>query len=204
MSGADRGNPDVGSLSEADEDPRTGTADMHRDEARPLLMEEKLCAALLAGMVALMFLQALVRNVGPVARTPFATWLAHASEVLPSGLTWLTFLGCGAVTRHRSLLSISLLRDRLGSRARLRLERATWALWGGFFAVLFVLGLFAAYAQRSQMTSIAWLPAWAVSLSIPCGSGLVVWRTLQNLRAGGSEGDGPALRRAEGQAGEAG
>lgn len=155
------------------------------DEARPLLVEEKLCAVLLAAMVALMFLQAVVRNVGPVARTPFATWLAHASEVLPSGLTWLTFLGCGAVTRRRSLLSISLLRDRLGARPRKRLELAVWSLWGGFFAVLFVLGLLATYAQRSQMTSIAWLPAWAVSLSIPCGSALVVWRTVQNLTAQG-------------------
>lgn len=177
----------------------TGPVEDDRDDTRPLLVEEKLCAVLLAAMVALMFLQALVRNVGPLARTPFATWLAHASEVLPSGLTWLTFLGCGAVTRRRSLLSISLLRNRLGARARRRLELVVWSLWGGFFTVLFVLGLLATYAQRSQMTSIAWLPAWAVALSIPCGSALVVWRTAQNLTSGGAEPDDADGKRSTGE-----
>lgn len=151
--------------------------------AEELLTEEWLCAILLALMVLLMFAQALARNVPPVARTPVGAWLAHATEVLPSGLTWLTFLGCGAVTRRADLLRIGLLPDRLGPCGRRRLEIATWAVWGTFFAILFVLGVAATIAQREQMTSLEWLPQWAVASSIPLGSALVVWRTCQNIWA---------------------
>jgi len=137
---------------------------------------------LLAGMVALMFLQAVSRNADSLAKTAFGNWLAHASEVLPSGLTWLTFLGCAAVTRRRELLRVNLVRLRLAPQHRRRLEVALWSLWLAFFGVLVVLGALAVYSQRNQMTSLAWLPGWAVALGVPVGSSLVVWRTVQNLR----------------------
>jgi len=151
--------------------------------AEELLAEEWLCAILLALMVLLMFAQALARNVPPVARMPVGAWLSHATEVLPAGLTWLTFLGCGAVTRRAELLRIGLFPNRLGPCGRRRLEIVTWAAWGTFFAVLFVLGVAATIAQRKQMTSLEWLPQWAVASSIPLGSALVVWRTCQNIWA---------------------
>ncbi|NOY82475.1 MAG: TRAP transporter small permease subunit [Kiritimatiellaeota bacterium] len=157
--------------------PRTDAA-----ASTPLLPEEVVCAVLLAGMVLLMFSQAMVRNIGPLGRTAFATWLAHATEVLPSGLTWLTFLGCGAVTRRRALLRVELVRSVLSERSRDRLEILVWRLWAAFFAVLLVLGVAAVWIQRRQTTSLAWLPAWAVALSVPLGSALVLWRTTQNLR----------------------
>jgi len=146
-----------------------------------LLPEEIACAVLLGGMVLLMFSQAVVRNIGPLGRTAFATWLAHAIEVLPSGLTWLTFLGCGAVTRRRALLRIRLVENMLSSTDRRRLEFLIWTLWGSFFAVLLGFGAVAAWSQRRQTTSIAWLPGWVVALSVPVGSALVVWRAAQGL-----------------------
>lgn len=162
--------------------PTVGPPDSPR-RGGELLTEEWLCAILLALMVLLMFAQALARNVPPVARLPVGAWLAHATEVLPSGLTWLTFLGCGAVTRRGDLLSIGLVPSRLKPSGRRRLELVTWALWGAFFTVLFVLGVAATIAQRKQMTSLEWLPQWAVASSIPLGSALVVWRTCQNMWA---------------------
>ncbi len=152
-----------------------------------LLPEEWACALLLALMVVLMFAQALVRNCGPMTRTALGAWLAHASEVLPSGLTWLTFLACSAVTRRNGLLAVDLLRNRLSRAANRRLEAVVWVLWGAFFLLLAVLGGVATYAQRKQMTSLGWLPAWAVAMSIPCGAALVVWRTAQNLRDRGRD-----------------
>ena len=149
---------------------------------RDLLAEEWLCAALLASMVLLMFTQAMARNVPPIARTALGAWLAHATEVLPSGLTWLTFLGAGAVTRRADLLRIGLVPSRLGACARRRLEIVTWVAWGGFFAALCALGVAATVAQRRQMTSLEWLPQWAVASSIPLGAALVLWRTCQNIR----------------------
>ena len=152
------------------------------DERLPsMLIEEKVCAGLLALMVLLMFCQAAMRNCAPLGRTVLSAWLAHATEVLPSGLTWLTFLACSAVTRRNELLRINILRQRLPPRARLAVELSLWALWALFFAVLFVLGSVATYGQRRQMTSLTWLPAWAVALSIPVGAALVIWRTLQNM-----------------------
>jgi TRAP-type C4-dicarboxylate transport system permease small subunit len=56
-----------------------------------------------------------------------------------------------------------------------------WSLWGLFFAAILMLGVLATYAQRHQTTSVDWLPAWAVALSLPIGSGLVLWRTVQNV-----------------------
>ena len=164
---------------------KAGGSKPARDERIPdperMLPEELVCAMLLAGMVLLMFLQAAARNAGFLARTGVGTWLAHATEVLPSGLTWLTFLGCSAVTRRRSLLRVSLARSLLKTKGRRRLDAGVWCLWGLFFLVLFVLGVKATYAQRRQMTSIHWLPAWAVALSVPLGAALVLWRTAQNL-----------------------
>ncbi len=147
-----------------------------------LLPEEIACAILLAGMVLLMFSQAMVRNIGPLGRTAFATWLAHATEVLPSGLTWLTFLGCGAVTRRRALLRVELVPSALPPRRRVQLEVLVWGLWAAFFAALLVLGVAAVWVQRRQTTSIAWLPAWAVASSVPLGSALVLWRATRNIR----------------------
>lgn len=147
-----------------------------------LLPEEIACAVLLGGMVLLMFSQAVVRNIGPLGRTAFATWLAHAVEVLPSGLTWLTFLGCGAVTRRKALLRVRLVENFLSKGNRRRLDILIWMLWGTFFAVLFGLGAAAAWIQRRQTTSVAWLPAWVVALSVPVGSALVLWRTFQGLQ----------------------
>ena len=162
------------------------------DGESPLLPEEKVAGVLLAAMVVLMFVQALIRNVPPLGRTVFATWTAHAVEVLPSGLTWLTFIGCAAATRRRALLRIELLPNHLHGETRWRWEILIWALWGAFFAVLFVLGAIATWGQRHQTTSVDWLPAWVVSLSVPVGAALVVWRTAQNLReqrAGAKPGD---------------
>ena len=153
----------------------------HCNAEKRLLPEEAVCCFLLALMVVLMFAQAAVRNCGPLTRTDVGAWLAHASEVLPSGLTWLTFLGCSAVTRRKGLLAVDLIRSRLSVDATRRLETAIWILWGLFFLLLAVLGAVATYAQRRQMTSLEWLPAWVVALSIPCGAALVVWRTTQNL-----------------------
>ncbi len=147
-----------------------------------LLFEEKIAAVLLLAMVGLMFGQAVVRNIPPLGRTVFATWLAHASEVLPSGLTWLTFIGCAAATRRKALLRIELVPNHLSAALRRRWELGIWTLWGLFFAVLAGLGGLAVWGQRGQTTSVAWLPAWAVSLSVPAGAALVVWRTVQNLR----------------------
>ncbi len=144
-----------------------------------MLVEERLCAVLLGSMVLLLFLQAAIRNCGALGRTPLGAWFAHATEVLPAGLTWLTFLGCGAVTRRRELLKISVITARCSCVWQERLEVAVWALWLSFFAVLGALGLWATYSQRHQMTSLAWLPQWAVALSIPLGSALVVWRSAQ-------------------------
>jgi len=167
-----------------------------------LLIEEKICAALLVLMVVLVFLQAVVRNCGPLARTALGGWIAHAVEVLPSGLTWVTFLACGAVTRRDDLLRVDVIRQRLRPALRRRLAFVLWGLWAALFGILLVLGGMATYAQRKQMTSIEWLPAWAVSLSIPLGAGLVIWRTVQNLvdlkrgrgpgqECGASSGPGP-------------
>ena len=147
-----------------------------------LLIEEKLGAALLAVMVALMFAQAATRNCGALAGTAFGNWLAHATEVLPSGLTWLTFLACGAVTRRNDLLRVELLRAWLAPAWQRRMGLVLWWAWLLFFAVLGGTGLWAAGAQRHQTTKLAWLPAWAVALSVPAGSALVIWRTLQVLR----------------------
>jgi len=160
--------------------PAAGAEDGH--DWPPLLFEEWSCAVLLALMVLLMFTQAMSRNLPSLARTELGAWLAHASEVLPSGLTWLTFLACGAVTRRRELLRVDVVAQRLTVSARNRLEAVTWWLWGSFFAVVFVLGIWSTYSQRHQTTSLAWLPQWAVALSIPVGSALVLWRTVQNLR----------------------
>jgi len=160
---------------------RDGTRQDCVPPVRPL-PEEYACAVLLAGMVGLMFAHALVRNVGPLGRTQFATWLAHGIEVLPSGLTWLTFLGVSAVTRRGGLLRIDVLLRRLPDKVRGRLERGVLLGWGVFFAALFCLGVWATWQQRGQMTSIRWLPAWAVSLSIPVGAVLVVVRTVQRGR----------------------
>ena len=146
-----------------------------------MLFEEKVCAVLLAVMVLLIFSQAVVRNCPPLSRMAIAAWLAHATEVLPSGLTWLTFLACGAVTRRKDLLRVDLISNRLSPKNRRRLEGVIWILWGLFFVVLLVLGSAATYRLRGQMTSLAWLPAWAVALSVPLGAALVIWRTLQNL-----------------------
>lgn len=158
------------------------TAEQATADTPPLLLEEYVCAALLALMVALMFTQSMLRNAPVLARTEFAAWMAHATEVLPSGLTWLTFLGCGAVTRRRELLRVNILGPLLKPPARRRVECLIWALWGTCFAALFALGCWATFEQRRQMTSLEWLPQWAVSLSVPVGSAFVLWRTVQNLR----------------------
>jgi TRAP-type C4-dicarboxylate transport system permease small subunit len=157
------------------------TAAAVEDGSRPLLVEESICAGLLGGMVMLMFTQAAIRNCTVLSRTALGCWLAHATEVLPSGLTWLTFLACAAVTRRGDLLRVDLIRGRLRPKARRCLDAFVWILWGLFFGVLLVLGTLATVAQRKQMTSISWLPAWAVALSIPLGACLVIWRTVQNL-----------------------
>lgn len=167
------------------DEPATGAAAGGADLPQPaLLIEEILAAILLGGMVLLMFAQALVRNLPVLARAEFGTWVAHAVEILPCGLTWLTFLACAAVTRRRELLRVELLRGRLPVRWRMKLDNVVWALWGAFFFVLFVLGLRATLAQRHQMTSLEWLPGWVVALSVPLGAALVVWRTVQNIRDG--------------------
>lgn len=171
-------------------EPATSDAAGGADAPSPLT-EEILAAILLGGMVLLMFAQALVRNLPVLARAEFGTWVAHAVEILPCGLTWLTFLGCAAVTRRQQLLRVDLLRGRLPVRWRTKLDSAVWCLWGAFFLVLFVLGLRVTLAQRHQMTSLEWLPGWAVALSVPLGAVLVVWRTVQNIWDGNRSPAGP-------------
>lgn len=161
--------------------PASGSTPAGRQDTA-LLAEELACAFLLALMVLLMFAQAVSRNCQPLARTAFGAWLAHASEILPSGLTWLTFLACGAVTRRRELLRVDVFLRRFPQAMRRQLETTAWYLWGVFFAVVLVFGCWATYSQRHQTTSIGWLPQWAVALSVPLGSLLVLWRTAQNLR----------------------
>ena len=114
-----------------------------------------------------------------VVRTFFGATSLSPSELMPDLFVWATFLGAALAARRGLHLGIPALRDRLGERARRRLERASVlgavlffaaVLWGG----VEVLALSIRFGERMPMG----YPAALVEVAVPIGALAIVWGTI--------------------------
>lgn len=116
-----------------------------------------------------------------VARYAFNAPTIWAEELSRLFQVWATFLAAAYVLKHKNLIRITLLIDRLGDRGRRIAELLTllWvaafcciAIWHGMTVLIDSIAL-----GRTSSTMLG-VPKWIAEISIPLGFGLLLLQCL--------------------------
>ena len=143
--------------------------------ARVCAAEASLAAALLALMVALIFLGGVARVLGYPLNwsTDFAT----------AFFAWACFLCADIAWRRGSLMAIEFLPQRLPTKAQRLLRLANYLIITAFLCYLMVMGTWLAWTSRAR--SFQGIPevsySW-VTMSLPVGGALLLVTTLLKVR----------------------
>ena len=142
---------------------------------RVIAAESRLAAALLVLMVALIFLNGVARVLGhPV------NWAVDAATCL---FAWACFLCADVAWRKGSLMSITLLVDRLPAGLQRAVRLANYAVISAFLAYAVVMGTWLAWISRAR--SFQGIPevsySW-VTASMPFGCALLLVTTALKAR----------------------
>ena len=156
-------------------------------------VEEVLLVPILAVMAALTFAGAAARAIG----VP----IAYIEEVVPDLFVWATFLGAALAARHGAHPGLSVLRENLPPGLRRRLDGIVAGLTVLFFGVLAVQGIRAVgiSIQMGETTALG-APAYWVTLAVPVGAALYIYRVLSPADperppgGGGGGGGAPPFR----------
>jgi TRAP-type transport system small permease protein len=132
--------------------------------------------AMLAGMLVLVFVNVIGRYFFLVS----FGWIEEVSRYL---MIWIVFLGAGLALREGMHVAVTILSD-LSGPVRPAFKWGAWVLTFAFFLALAKFGYdYAMFASR-QRSAMLQLPMWAVYLSVPIGSLLVLIHMLFDLRRG--------------------
>ena len=142
-------------------------------------LEEALCAAIMAFMAGLGFLNVVTRYLG------FS--LAYTEEVLVMLMVWLTMFGAAVGMKRGSHLSMSFLRDRCPAAVRRWLDLLN--LLVTLATLIAVAWLCVAYHLPDEIlmdtrTSALDIPVWYYTLAVPVGGVSVMARAVQAYLAG--------------------
>ena len=141
-------------------------------------VEEILLVPILAAMAALAFAGAGVP-------------IAYIEEVAPDLFVWATFLGAALAARHRAHPGLSVLRENLPPGLRRWLDGIVAGLTVLFFGVLAVQGIRAVgISIRMGETTALGAPAYWVTLAVPIGAALYIYRVLNPADPEGPPGGG--------------
>lgn len=143
---------------------------------RVIAAEARLAAALLVLMVALIFLNGVARVLGhPV------NWAVDAATCL---FAWACFFCADIAWRNGSLMSITLLVDRLPAAMQRACRLLNYAIISAFLVYAVVFGTWLTWVSRAR--SFQGIPevsySW-VTASMPVGAVLLLATTLLKVRA---------------------
>lgn len=143
---------------------------------RVIAAEARLAAALLVLMVALIFLNGVARVLGhPV------NWAVDAATSL---FAWACFFCADIAWRKGSLMSITLLVDRLPAAMQCACRLLNYAIISAFLVYAVVFGTWLTWVSRAR--SFQGIPevsySW-VTASMPVGAVLLLATTLLKVRA---------------------
>ncbi len=119
-----------------------------------------------------------------IARYVFVSPTIWAEEMSRFFQLWAVYLGAAYVLRHRHLIRITMLVDRLGPSGR-RIAEAFTLLWITAFALIAIRWGIATTAEsiefdRRTSTMLA-VPQWLTEIAIPLGCGLLCLQCLVEL-----------------------
>lgn len=131
-------------------------------------------------MLAIMLVLVFVNVIGRYFFLVSFGWIEEVSRYL---MIWIVFLGAGLALREGMHVAVTILSD-LSGPVRPAFKWGAWVLTFVFFLALAKFGYdYAMFASR-QRSAMLQLPMWAVYLSVPIGSVLVLIHMLLDLRHG--------------------
>ena len=135
---------------------------------------ELLCNAILATMTLVIAALVLSRNL-------LGFSFAWSEELTRFLLVWLSMLGAAVLLRRDDHISLNLLQDRLGPRARLALDFLLRLLVLAFLLILLQQSWTAALARQVTHAPALGISLFWPYLAIPVAAFLMVLATLVNL-----------------------
>lgn len=139
-------------------------------------LEEALLFVILTAMVAIIFIQVVMRYV-------FSNALSWSEELARYLYVWSTWVGVSYSARRGTHLRITMFRDSLSPKGRRGLEIIVTIIWILFGIFVLCLGIEAVstIAAFGQLSSAMRIPMQFCYLSIPVGMGLMILRLLGSL-----------------------
>jgi TRAP-type C4-dicarboxylate transport system permease small subunit len=138
--------------------------------------EENVLMAILLMMVAVIFLQVIMRYV-------FHNSLSWSEELGRYMFIWLTWLSTGYAVRKKRHLRIEVLPDYLSERGKLLLDIFAMTLWCGF--TLFLISrswvVTSTIWRRGQITAALEIPAALTYAAVPAGAAIMVLRLIDEI-----------------------
>lgn len=139
-----------------------------------MLLEDHLLAALMLTMLALLFANIVGRYVVGAA-------LAYTEEIVSYLFVYASMIGAASACAKGANMGLSAVVEKLPPRLRRGSLLVVCAASCSLFALLFWQGcaMVASQLGYAQVTPTTRLPVWIFSLSLPLGSALFIFRTLQ-------------------------
>lgn len=133
-----------------------------------------------------------------VCRYFFRVSIAFTEELVVYMFLYATMLGAPAAYSRGANMGFTIITDRLPQALHKYVVLITTVASCIFFSILFYYGVGRAYQQYEYnvLTPIMKIPEWLFSLSIPLGSALYIFRTLQYTAAVFKSG-APAAQEAQ-------
>ena len=141
-------------------------------------IEELFLGAVILLMLAIAFANVLCRYFLKVS-------IAFSEELVVYLFLYATMLGAPAAYSRGANMGFTLLTDKVPAAKQKYVVLITTIASIVFFGILFYYGCERCYTQYDYgvLTPIMKIPEWLFSLSIPLGSLLYIWRTIQYTAA---------------------
>ncbi len=137
--------------------------------------EEVILVAILAIMVALIFLQVCMRYV-------FQSSLSWSEELARYLFLWIIWLGAAYATKENSHISLDFITSRLPRKGKIIASAMKYVIWVLFaiFLAYISWNLTIIIFERGQVSPALRIPMWYAYASIPCGITLMLFRMIEN------------------------